>query len=57
MKKHSKKKAKILLGSTYKNCWWEMKKMGMTDEEKKRGKAPKNILKVHTEKIFSKPTL
>jgi len=28
--------------------------MGVTDEEKKRGKAPKNILKVHREKKFSK---
>jgi hypothetical protein len=26
----------------------------VTDEEKKRGKAPKNILKVHREQNFSK---
>jgi len=31
-----------------------MKKMGVTDEEKKQGKAPKNILKVHREENFSK---
>jgi hypothetical protein len=29
-------------------------KMGVRDEEKKQGKAPKNILKVHREENFSK---